>query len=190
MGTSASVPNINITGATGAGSFSTGGPGNMNFGNSANPSAPANPTAVTPQGQTGIAINNLYGSGIGALLSQYLASNGGFNSAITNQTVSAQSNAAQTQTQLGADNLTSMLAAMGITGGSSSLPQSLSTYEANATTGENAIAAQDYYNMWNQSQSNQLSVLNNVFQTGATNQANQPNWMDYATFALGLLGAV
>jgi hypothetical protein len=194
MSSASTIPNINVTGATGSGSFSTGGPGNMNFGNSANPNPSTttnpNPTALSSTGQLGIQLGNLYGTGIGSLIQQYLNSNGGFNSGLTQQAVAGQANAAQYQTQMGADNLTSMLASMGITGGSSSLPQSLSSYFSQATTGENAISSQEYYNMWNQSQQNEYGMLSQVGQVGATGKANELNWMDYASFALGLVGAI
>jgi hypothetical protein len=248
----APIPNLNPTGVIGSGSgnvmpgqtgtafssfmpsgTSPGGPGNMGYGNSANPNPastsgsttaqPSTPTTtmnpgqpapqpgappgtVTGQnGQTSTSSNNFnqtgrqqdrtlgelqtyYGEGMGSLIYQYLQSNGGYNSAITQQAVDSQVNAMGQQTQLGANNLTSMLGAMGVNG--SGLTDSLTNYENTATTQENAITSQEYYNMWNSSQEREAQMLNSVGNVNATGTANQSNWMDYLSLGLDVLGSI
>lgn len=133
-------------------------------------------------------LQTYYGEGMGSLIYQYLQSGGGYNSAITQQAVDAQTNAAQQQIGLGANDLTSRLGAMGISG--TGLTDSLTNYENTAITQENAITSQEYYNMWNASQDRELAVLNQADQTNATGTANQSNWMDYLQIGLETAGAV
>jgi hypothetical protein len=243
------IPNMNPTGVIGAGSgnvmpgqtgtpFSnfmpgtgTGGAGNINFGNSANPNPPqtsANPMAqpgtptttmnpgqappvspappgtVTANGQTATTNNNFnqtqqqlndtqrelekyYGTGMGSLIFQYLQSNGGYSSSLTQQAVDSQVNAMQQQVSLGANDLTSRLGTMGING--SGLQDALTNYENQAVTQENAITSQEYYNMWNESQNREVGVLGQVANVNATGTANQSNWMDYLGMGLDILGS-
>jgi hypothetical protein len=142
----------------------------------------------TQQNRTLGELQTYYGEGMGSLIYQYLQSNGGYNSSITQQAVDSQTNAMQQQTQLGANNLQSMLGAEGISG--TGLTDSLTNYENQAVTQENAITSQEYYNMWNASQDRELAVLNQAGQTNATGTANQPNWMDYLDIGLETAGAV
>jgi hypothetical protein len=210
----------------------TGGAGNMNFGNAANPNPamtsgnPAQPTGATPvmnpgqpaqgpaQGPTTVTGQNnqttntpntfnqtqrqgdrtlgelqtYYGEGMGSLIYQYLQSGGGYNSAITQQAVDSQVNAMGQQIGLGANDLTSRLGAMGVTG--SGLTDSLTNYENQAVTQENAITSQEFYNMWNQSQAREASMLSETANVNATGTANQSNWMDYLAYSLQLVGDV
>lgn len=133
-------------------------------------------------------LQTYYGEGMGSLIYQYLQSGGGYNSAITQQAVDAQTNAAEKQITLGANDLTSRLGVMGITG--SGLTDSLTNYENTAVTQENAIASQEYYNMWNESQNRELAVLGSAATTNATGTANESNWMDYLGNVLGGFGDV
>jgi flagellar motor switch protein FliM len=96
----------------------------------------------------------------------------------------------QQQIQLGANSLESMLGAQGVSGASTENTQSLTNYENQATTQENAIAAQEYYNMWNDSQNREVSVLEGAAHDTATAEANKPDWMDYVTTGLEIAGAV
>lgn len=130
-------------------------------------------------------LQTYYGEGMGSLIYQYLQSGGGYSSTLTQQAVDAQTNAAQQQITLGANDLTSRLGTMGITG--SGLTDSLTNYENTAVTQENAITSQEYYNMWNASQDRELAVLNQAGQTNATGTANQSNWMDYLQIGLDFL---
>jgi hypothetical protein len=133
-------------------------------------------------------LQTYYGEGMGSLIYQYLQSNGGYNSSLTQQAVDSQTNAMQQQVQLGANNLTSMLGTMGVNG--SGLTDSLTNYENQAVTQENAITSQEYYNMWNASQDRELAELQPAQQTNATGTANQSNWMDYLQIGLETAGAV
>lgn len=137
------------------------------------------PTSVVPPGSsTSSSINSIYGGGVGDLVSGFLNSEGGYNSALTNQTVAAQSAAAQQQITLGANNLKENLAASGISPDSSVSALEMSNYESQAATGENAIAAQEYFNMWGEADQLQAGTINNVAQAGATQKANSNNWWE------------
>jgi hypothetical protein len=166
-------------------------------GTSAPAGAPGTNTASNTFGQSGNQqadtlreLQTYYGSGMGSLIYNYLQSNGGYNSSLTQQAVDGQVNAMGQQVQLGANNLESMLGAQGVSGGSSGATQSLTNYENQATTQENAITSQEYYNMWNQSQSNELSVLEQTANVNAVGTANQFTWQDALGDVLGLGGAV
>lgn len=239
------IPQMNPTGVTGAGygNTGTGGPGNMGFGNSANPSPPmvslgTNPfmggptmapramtSTMTPGGAptatasptdpysgyttsehsttaapnafgqsqsqmnwTEKYLQETYGGGMGSLIFQYLMSGGGYNAPLTQQAVGAQTQAMQQQIGQGASDLQGRLAAMGVSGSSSEMGQSLTDYANQAATQENAITAQEYYNMWNAAQNREA----NMIQFGATGTAktlaNKPNWMDYASMGMSLIG--
>ena len=133
-------------------------------------------------------LQTYYGEGMGSLIYQYLQSGGGYNSAQTQQAVDSQVDAMGQQVQQGANNLSSMLGAQGVNG--SGTTQALTNYENQATTQENSITAQEYYNMWNQSQDRELSMLGSAAQTNATGTANQSNWMDYLNEGLQIAGTV
>lgn len=135
-------------------------------------------------------LQETYGGGMGALVYQYLMSNGGYNSALTQQTVDATSNAMQQQSTQGANDLTARLSAMGVTGGSSEMSLPLEQYEQGVAASQNQITAQDYYQMWSQSQSNELNMMEFAAQGTGTTLANKPNWMDYLNEGLGIAGSV
>jgi hypothetical protein len=135
-------------------------------------------------------LQETYGGGMGSLIYQYLMSNGGYNSGVTQQTVDATTNAMQRQTQLGANALESSLSSMGISGGSSSMGDAVGAYENQATATENQITAQDYYNMWNQSQQNEMNMMEFAAGGTAKTLANKPNWMDYADMGISLAGVL
>lgn len=156
--------------------------------NQVSPSANTFDQTQRQQNRTLGELQTYYGEGMGSLIYQYLQSNGGYNSAITQQAVDSQVNAMQQQIGLGANDLTSRLGTMGISG--SGLTDSLTNYENTATTQENAIVAQEYYNMWNSSQNRELSMLMSTADVNAKGTANQSNWMDYLNYALGLVGDV
>jgi hypothetical protein len=153
-------------------------------------SSTSNPYGLT-QEQANRALGenqNYFGEGVGAELQNYLNSEGGYNSALTQQAVDSQTNAMQNQIQLGANNLTSQLGAMGISGGSSSQGAALSNYYSQASAQENAITSQDYQQMWEQSQQRQEQMLQFVGQVNATGTANQSTWQDYLGDALQVAG--
>lgn len=140
----------------------------------------------TQQNRTLGELQTYYGEGMGSLIYQYLQSGGGYNSAITGQAVDSQLNAMQKNITSGANDLTSRLGAMGVNG--SGLTDSLTNYEDQAITQENAITSQEYYNMWNESQNREENVLQGAAQTNATGTANQNSWMDDLAGSLEILG--
>ncbi len=135
-------------------------------------------------------LQKTYGGGMGALIYQYLQSNGGYNSALTGQVVGATTNAMQQQTQLGADSLSSTLSAEGVSGSSSSMGDALGAYENQAVAQENQITSQDYYQMWAESQQNELNALEFAATGTAKTLANKPNWMDYASAGMQVAGSI
>ena len=134
-------------------------------------------------------LSDAYGP-MGAMIYQYLNSNGGYNSQVTQQTVDATTNAMGRQTQQGANALTSSLASQGVSGSSSTMGDALGAYENQATAQQNAITAQDYYNMWNQSQQNEENMIQFAAKGTGAAQANKPTAMDYLGMGLQLVGDV
>jgi hypothetical protein len=244
------IPQLNPTGATGAGSFNTGGgmfstsqgfgspqaqpgtgtggPGNMGFGNmnpnpatssvtpnsyvtssiGANsgtqpgsnlPSSAKGSSAVStinnPYGQTGSQqwwtqdyLEKTFGGGMGSMIYQYLMSNGGFNSQITQQAVDATTNSMTQQSTQGANDITARLSAMGVSGGSSEMTLPLEQYQQGVTASENAITANDYMQMWQQSQQNELNAMEFAATGTGKYLANKPTAMDYVSQGLSLVG--
>lgn len=135
-------------------------------------------------------LQETYGGGMGSLIYQYLMSNGGYNSALTQQSVDSQINAMQQQTQLGQNNLISSLGAMGVSAGSSGLPEAVQQYQNQALQQQNAITAQEYYNMWQQSQQNELNMMEFAAEGVGKMKANKSNWMDYLGAGLGVAQTV
>jgi hypothetical protein len=133
-------------------------------------------------------LSDAYGP-MGAMIYQYLNSNGGYNSQVTQQAVDATTNAMGRQTQLGANALTSSLASQGVTGASSGMQDALQAYQNQATTQENQITAQDYYQMWNASQDREAQMMQFAAQGVGTEKANKPTGLDYLNEGLGIAGA-
>jgi hypothetical protein len=131
-------------------------------------------------------LENYYGEGVGSLLDQYLQSGAGYNSALTQQSVDAETNAMQQQAALGSSTLNSQLGAQGISGNSSVSALANSQYQQGVTAQENNIAAQQYYQMWNQSQEREYGMLGQVANVNATGTANQGNWMSDLGSIIGL----
>jgi hypothetical protein len=173
------------------------GNNSMGYGNSMNPTAGAASSTGNPYTESGYTsssnlfgqtsrqrgrtmgeLQKYYGEGMGSMIYNYLESGGGYNSALTQNAVSSQVNAMGQQAQLGASNLTSNLSAMGVSGSSSGMTNALQHYQNQATTQENSITSQEYYNMWNESQNRELSMLEQVAQVNAAGTASQSNWMD------------
>lgn len=134
-------------------------------------------------------LQETYGGGMGALVMQYLGSNGGYNSTLTGQAVAAQTNAMEQQRSTGANDLSSRLGAMGVSGSSSEMSGALQSYENTATTQENAITAQEYYNMWNASQEREANMMEFAATGTGKTLANKPTGLDYLNEGLGLLSS-
>jgi hypothetical protein len=127
---------------------------------------------------------------MGPMIYQYLNSEGGYNSQLTQQTVDAQTNAMQKQTQVGANAITSSLASQGVTGASSGMGDALTAYENQATQQQNAITAQEYYNMWNASQDREAAMMQYAATAVGTEQANKVSGLDWLTGGATLFQAI
>ena len=202
---------------TWGGSPATGSPGNYNFGNSTNPNPsqqpvfnpnnPAsfgptvsmNPGAASPTNNAfnlnpadasrlSAELDKYYGQGVGAMLLNFLQSGGGFNSALTQQAVDAQIAAMQQQIQSGLGNLDTQMGETGISPNSSAWALETGDYTSNAVAQENAITAQEYFNMWNASQNRMVDVLNRVADVNATGTANEGGVMDIFKNIFSLAG--
>lgn len=232
-----SFPTINPTGANGFGlpassgailgeTFqSTGGPGNYNYGNSANPN-PVNTNmwgSSTPNlnvggggggagtGSSGVSnflglpgsenytgayadfsneLGKIYGRGVGGALNNFLQSGGGYNSPLTEQAVHDQIAAMQNQIQMGWGNISTQLGQTGISPNSSVAALAESNYFSNAVAQENAITAQEFYNMWNQSMGNETGILGDVLGGAQTRKLNQPGLMDWLNFGINTAGSI
>jgi hypothetical protein len=127
---------------------------------------------------------------MGSMIYQYLNSDAGYNSQVTQQAVDAQTNAMQKQTQVGANAITSSLASQGVTGASSGMGDALSAYENQATQQQNAITAQEYYNMWNASQDREAAMMQYAATAVGTEQANKVSGLDWLTGGATLFQAI
>jgi hypothetical protein len=154
--------------------------------NSTTPTANPYGQSQSQQNWTEKYLQETYGGGMGSLIYQYLMSGGGYNSAVTQQAVDAQTQAMQQQTQLGANNLKGQLGAMGVSGSSSEMAGALTNYENQALTQQNAITAQEYYNMWNQSNQLEANMMQFAAQGTGTTLANKSNWMDWLSMGEGM----
>lgn len=131
-----------------------------------------------------------YGEGMGSMLYQYLQSGGGYNSALTQQAVDAQTGAMQHQIMEGGQNIMSMLGAEGISPNSSAAALEMGDYMTQAVAQENSITAQEYFNMWNASQNREESMLQSAADVNQKGTANEKGWMDYLNMGLGMVGDV
>jgi hypothetical protein len=198
----------------------TGGPGNFGFGNAGtNPGNPGLPTqfpgstgsgvGVQTGGSTGFGsgmpfnsgqntdpsglqskLSDIFGSGLGNFISQFLTSGGGYNSAITQQDVNAQIQNMQHNIQVGAGNLQNQLGAQGVSPLSSVNALEMSNYQGQVTDQENALVAQDFYNMWNQSMSNEVSILGGALGPAHQHQGNAGDWAGQFGAFMGGLGSI
>jgi hypothetical protein len=105
--------------------------------------------------------NSLAGTfhtGYGTYLEQLLNSQGGYNSQLTSQNVQDTIAAMQTDINKGYGTLQTQMGQQGISPNSSTAALESSMYMSDAVTKENAIAAQDYFNMWSQSMGNEFNL--------------------------------
>jgi hypothetical protein len=179
----------------------TGGPGNYGYGTSGNPNptGPANPNMPTmdPGGSTGTPLltantNSTFGKGIGQDVTQFLASNGGYNSALTQQAVQAQTQQMQLQANQNYGNLETNMGASGISPNSSASALESSNFWSQTTAAENAMTSQEFFNMWQSSMQNETGVLETAMGSAAQEKANQPSGFDWATLGteIGGVGAL
>ena len=172
------------------GSGTTAAPGTITTGTS-QPVTSTNTLGI-PSGsanQTLEELRNQYGDGMGTLIYQYLMSGGGYNAALAQQNVDATNAAMQKNIQLGEGNLQTNLAESGISPDSSSSALEISNYLSDAYTKMNEIDASIYYDMWNQSQNRELSLLQDTGKVTSTALANQPGFFGTLSNLLPLVSS-
>jgi hypothetical protein len=123
----------------------------------------------------------MYGKCVGSELYGFLDTGGGYNSALTQQSVDAQIAAMQHQAERGYGNLVTGMGASGISPNSSVAALETGDYWSNVTAQENAITAEEFFNMWNQSMNRETGILGDVLGDAAKHKANQPGLMDWLT---------
>jgi hypothetical protein len=116
-------------------------------------------------------------------LEQLLNSQGGYNSQLTQQNVDATIAAMQTNINKGYGTLQTELGQQGVSPNSSTAALENSMYMSDATTQENAIAAQDYFNMWNASQGREFDLAKSIEGPMAGEKASE-SWQN----SLGAIG--
>jgi hypothetical protein len=184
----------------------TGSPGNYGYGTSGNPNPTASPNPTGPtttmnpggSGGTGIAgdptvspgvFAHTFGSGIAPVLAGEINTGGGYNSALTKQSVEAQAAEMQRQAMTGYGNLESGMGEAGINPNSSVAALEASNYWSNVTTAENSMTAQEYFNMWNESQNRETSLLATELGSFSKNRGGAMQWFDdFASGVGNLLG--
>jgi hypothetical protein len=139
---------------------------------SANPGTSGTPnvTGDNPADQSRLLAENqnYYGQGVGATLTNYLNSGAGYNGALAQQTVNATDNAMQQQINQQYGGLQTSMSNAGLSPNSSASALANSQFLSNASAQENQVAAQQYTQMYSQSQSDYLSALEMV--SGVNNQ--------------------
>jgi hypothetical protein len=169
-GTGPSAP-VQFPGTTGTGvGAQTGGSTGFGSGMPFNSGQNTDPQGLQSK------LSDIFGSGLGNFISQFLTSGGGYNSAITQQDINAQIQNMQHNIQTGYGNLQNELGAQGVSPLSSVNALESSNYQAQATAEENQLVAQDYYNMWNQSMANEVSILGGVLGPAHQHQGNAGDW--------------
>ena len=134
-------------------------------------------------------LTSIYGKGTGSAIFQYLQRGAGFNSPLTDQAIQSQDAAMQREAMQGWGNIASILGQSGINPNSSVEALSAGQYFGDVTAKENAMAAQEYYNMWSQSSGQEASLLQSILGGSKEHQANKGGgWMDFLTGGLEALG--
>lgn len=209
-------PSPNVTGLPMGPQPPTGGPGNYNWGNAGNPNAAlashwgptttmsptGGPQAGNPFGLTGAGnytgmsaslgneLGKIYGKGVGGELYQFLQSGAGYSGPLAQQSVDAQIQAMQHQANLGWGNISSQLGAMGVSPGSSVQGLAAGDYWSNVVAQENAITAQEYYTMWNESMNRETGMLESLLGDSAKYRANKGGgWMSWLKGGLDIAGS-
>lgn len=137
--------------STTSGSASTGNVGTNTGGLSGISSSDA--SRVLGENQTYL------GQGMGALATSYLQSDAGYNGALAQQTVNATDTAMQQQINQQYAGLQTSLSNAGLSPNSSASALASSNFLSNASAQENEVAANQYTQMYSQSQQDYLSEL-------------------------------
>jgi len=166
----------------------TGSPGNYGYGTSGNPNPTGtgptvsmDPGGGTPPGTATVGNNafaHTFGSGIAPVLAGEVNSQGGYNSALTQQDVQAQTAEMQLQANQNYGNLESGLGAAGINPNSSAAALENSNFWSQTTAAENSMAAQEYFSMWNDSQNRETSLLQSELPGLSGNRGGALQWFN------------
>jgi hypothetical protein len=144
--------------------------GGMNV--SANPGggSPTNVPGLNPADSSRLLgeNQNYYGQGVGALVTNYLNTGAGYNGALAQQTVNATDNAMQQQINQQYGGLQTSLSNAGLSPNSSASALASGEFLSNASAQENQVAAQQYTQMYSQSQQDYLAAMQMV--AGVNNQ--------------------
>lgn len=122
-------------------------------------------------------------TGYGTYLESLLNSQGGYNSQVTAQSVQDQIAAMQTNINRGYGTLQTQLAQQGVSPNSSTAALESAFYMSDATTKENALVANEYYNMWNSSMQREFGLAESIEGPMAGEKASE-NWKN----TLGAIG--
>jgi hypothetical protein len=116
---------------------------------------------------------NYLGQGVGATATNYLTSGAGYNGPLAQQTINATDAAMQTQINQQYGDLQTSLGNAGLSPNSSAAALSNSNFLSNASAQENEVAANQYTQMYSQSQTDYLSeleALQGINNAGTMNQ--------------------
>jgi hypothetical protein len=102
---------------------------------------------------------NYLGQGVGALATNYLTSGAGYNGPLAQQTINATDTAMQQQINQQYGDLQTSLGNAGLSPNSSAAALAQSNFLSNASAQENEVAANQYTQMYAQSQQDYLSEL-------------------------------
>ena len=116
---------------------------------------------------------NYLGQGMGALVTNYLETGAGYNGPLAQQAITATDTAMQEQINQQYGSLQTSLADAGLSPNSSGAALASSQFLSNASAQENEVAAQQYTQMYAQSQQDYLSMLQQLTGINAQGTANQ-----------------
>lgn len=160
------------------------GPTSSNFGM---PTVSANPGQSGPMNATGLTGSNAsrllgenqnyLGQGVGAMVTNYLNSGAGYNGPLAQQTINATDQAMQQQINLQYGDLQTNLGNAGLSPNSSASALASSNFMSNASAQENQVAAQQYTQMYAQSQQNYLQAMQDVMGINNMGTMNQQTFM-------------
>lgn len=179
----------NPTGTSGGGTSATGVPMIANpqavpGSGAASTLTPSTPPAANGTPSTLDPLSNLLGAGMGSYTSGLLQ-DGGINLPLANSVNTAEINAMQPGVNQGSANLNALLGAEGISGNSSVSALANSNYQSQVTGEENSLISQNYMQEYNIGQQMIESILSGVIPGEIQQQADQFNWEDIASLALG-----
>ncbi|MHB1955220.1 MAG: hypothetical protein ACYCOU_15920 [Sulfobacillus sp.] len=169
------------------------GPTSSNFGM---PTVSANPGTSGPMNATGLTGSNAsrllgenqnyLGQGVGAMVTNYLNSGAGYNGPLAQQTINATDQAMQQQINLQYGDLQTNLGNAGLSPNSSASALASSNFMSNASAQENMVAAQQYTQMYAQSQQDYLQAMQDVMGINNVGTMNQTTPMgNIAAFMQG-----